>query len=256
MKSSVRTKISLLWFYGLLLFVFRLVQNRYGFDPETGLALPGSWKTVAMIVLLAVMSPFTFPWRTGKERVAFEHHFGAPEKSLTALTVGCMMLVAGGALLAVDSLTAHTGIAPIITGALAVVTGLGFLLLGRKMRAGEVLTVAPTLPSLFFGVFLVLTIYMPCASDPVLLRYFLPILAAAMVAYAFGQLAGFLRKETRPCVFSCVAGVAVVLSIAAIADGGRANSMLFGGCAVVLSVFLALQGGSCAAAPTEELPEE
>ena len=51
---------------------------------------------------------------------------------------------------------------------------------------------------MFFGVFLVLTVYLPAANDPVLPRYYLQILAAAIAAYAFSQLAGFLRRRAAP----------------------------------------------------------
>ena len=101
--------------------------------------------------------------------------------------------------------------------------------------------VAPVLPAMFFGVFLVLAVYLPAADDPVLARYYLPVLASAMVAYAFSLLAGFLRGESSPRSFTPVADLAVVTSVATLADGGLSQKLLFGGCAVILSVFLLLQ---------------
>lgn len=251
MNSTVKT-IGRLWCSGLILLGMRLIQNQTGFDPETGLALPSVAGT-ALVIALAFLAALEVPLalRLGKEKVDFEHHFAPPEKSLTALIIGCMMLVAGGILLAIESVATGGGIAPLVTGALALLTGGGFLILARQMRAWDELNVTPTLPSLFFGVFLVLTVYLPTVSDPILERYYLPVLAAALVAYAFGRLAGFLRRESSARSFTPMADLAVMTSIAAIADGGKALSLLFGGCAVVLSVFLALQGG-CIPSPQDE----
>ena len=128
------------------------------------------------------------------------------------------------------------------------VSGGGILFLVRTMRSGGQLSVAPLLPAMFFGVFLVLAVYLPAADDPVLARYYLPVLASAMAAYAFSLLAGFLRGESSPRGFTPVADLAVMLCIAAMADGGIALAILFGGCALVLSVFLLLQRETAEAA--------
>ena len=182
MNSSFWKQTGRVWCSGLILFGMRAIQNQTGFDPETGLALPSVAGT-ALVIGLAVLAALEvlFSLSLSKEKVDFEHHFAPPEKSLTALIIGCMMLVAGGILLALESVTTGGGIAPIVTGALAALTGIGFLVLGRQMRAWDELNVTPTLPSLFFGVFLVLTVYLPTASDPILERYYLPVLAAALV---------------------------------------------------------------------------
>ncbi|MBR3704154.1 MAG: hypothetical protein IKM11_01515, partial [Oscillospiraceae bacterium] len=68
-----------------------------------------------------------------------------------------------------------------------------------------------------------------------------PILAAAVSAYALAQLAGFFRAETRVRTFRFVASYAVTLCIAALAEL-NAHSILFAACALLLSVFLALEG--------------
>lgn len=255
MNTTLKS-VGRIWCGGFILFGLRLIQNRTGFDPETGLALPSAAGT-ALIIALAILAAgeLFLALRLSREKVDFAHHFAPPEKSLTALIIGCMMLVAGGILLALEGVSTGGGIAPIVTGALALLTGGGFVFLARQMRAWDEPDVTPTLPSLFFGVFLTLTVYLPTASDPVLERYYLPVLAAAMAAYSFGRLAGFLRKESSPRGFTPVGDLAVMLSIAAIADGGRALSLLFGGCALVLSVFLALQGGCIPSAEEDDESE-
>ena len=62
-----------------------------------------------------------------------------------------------------------------------------------------------------------------------------------MAAYAFSQLAGFLRGESSPRGFTPVANLAVILCLASLADGGLGQALLLGGCALVLTVFLLLQ---------------
>lgn len=251
MKATLRSTVRI-WCGGIILFVLRLIQNQTGFDPATGLSRPSVAGT-ALPIALAVLAVWELVLARGasREKPGFDSHFAPPERSLTALIVGCMMLAAGGILLLVTNIAAGS-IPALIAGVLAVMTGGGFLILGRQMRAWDELTVLPTLPSLFFGVFLVLATYLPAASDPVLARYYLQVLAAALVAYAFGQLAGFLRRESTPCAFTAVGDLAVMASIAAIADGGQAMSLLFAGCAVVLSVFLALQASQKEIAPARD----
>lgn len=241
MKTAYYT-LARLWGAGAVLFCLRLVQNRTGFDPETGLALPSAAGTAlaAALVLLAVLE-LILVRRQSRERVSFTSHFSLPgRRSLTVLAVGCMLLAAGGCLLALDGFTSG-GVAAIVTGLLALASAGGLLVLTKRFRAGEVPGVAPVLPAMFFGVFLVLTVYLPAANDPVLPRYYLQILAAAIAAYAFSQLAGFLRRESRPRTFTVLADLAVMLCLAAMADGGRAVVLLFGGCAALLTVFRLLQ---------------
>lgn len=241
MKTTISATVRV-WCGGIILLGLRLIQNQTGFDPSTGLSLPSVAGTALPIALAVLAAQELLLARKGsREKPSFDSHFAPPERSLTALVMGCLLLVAGGLLLLMGAFAAGSDIPSIVTGVLAVLTGFGFLALGRQMRAWDELNLLFVLPSLFLGVFLVLAVYLPAASDPVLARYYLQVLAAALAAYAFGQLAGFLRRESTPRTFTVVGDLAVMTSIAAIADGGMAMRLLFAGCAVVLSVFLALQ---------------
>ena len=208
-----------LWVQGLLLFALRLAQNRTGFDPETGLSLPSVPGTVlaAALVICAVAE-------------------------LAVLVAGCFLLAVGGVLLLLGALP-QRGIAAMTAGLLAVAAGAGLLLLLRQVRANGDASVFYALPAMFFAVFLVLAIYLPEESNPVLARFYVPVLAAALVAYAFSQLAGFLRRESTPRAFVRTADLAVLLCLTALADAldrpGRL--LLFGGCALLLTVFLLLR---------------
>lgn len=249
MKSAFWRRVGRLWCAGLLLFALRLWQDLTGFDPDTGLSLPSvpGAALVVCLVLLALLE-ILLAFRLDKVRAGFARRFAVPDREVPVLTVGCFMLIAGGALLAVSGGSQAAGVAGVVAGLMGAVSGGGILFLVRTMRSGGQLSVAPLLPAMFFGVFLVLAVYLPAADDPVLARYYLPVLASAMAAYAFSLLAGFLRGESSPRGFTPVADLAVMLCIAAMADGGIALAILFGGCALVLSVFLLLQRETAEAA--------
>ena len=70
---------------------------------------------------------------------------------------------------------------------------------------------------------------------------FLPIPPAVGTACAFSRLAGLLRGEGSVRAFVLWGDLAVLLCLAALADGGLARRFLFGGAALLLTVFLCLR---------------
>ncbi len=232
-----------LWVQGLLLFALRLAQLRTGFDSETGLAvasLPGTLLAALLAVCAAV--ELVLCLRLPGEKAAFDVQFARPERAVPCLVAGSFLLAAGGALLLVSALPAR-GVAAMAAGILAVAAAGGFLLLVRQLRAGGTAGVLPLLPAMFFAVFFVLTVYLPAGADPVLARYYLPVLAASAAAYALSQLAGFLRRESSARSFVWTADCAVILCLAAMADSLSSPGLLllYAGCALLLSVFLLLR---------------
>ena len=225
---------------GLAMFALRLYQNTYDFEPTTGLHFlsVAGIALVALIVLSGVLA-FVFTRSESRERPRFADHFPAPDRSTIVFVSASLLFAAGGAMLAVHAVSADVEIAPLVTAVFAVASFLGFLLLTKQMRGSAAFSVGPTLPVLFFSAFWVLTLYLPSANDPILARYYLPILAASVCAFAFAQLAGFFRGETKVRTFSFTAEYAVMLSIAAIAELNR-HSLLFAACAVMLTAFLML----------------
>lgn len=241
MKASFLKTVGRLWLGGGLMLVLRAAQNRVGFDSE-GLAVPNLPGTLLIGCVVAVfLLEFALTFRLSKAIVPFSEHFAPPEKSLMAGVCGCMLLIFGGGLLVMETLQTGFSVAPMVAGVLGVLSGMGLLPFLRQMKAGEADSVLPLLPLLFFGVFLVLAIYLSADGDPVLARFYLQVLASAMVAFAFAQFSGFLQNEGSRRRFTPVADLAVMLSIAAITDGSIALALLFGGCALLLSVFLWLQ---------------
>lgn len=232
-----------LWVQGLLLFALRLAQLRTGFDSETGLAvasLPGT--LLAALLAVCAAAELVLCLRLPGEKSAFDVQFARPERAVPCLVAGSFLLAAGGALLLVSALPAR-GVAAMAAGILAVAAAGGFLLLVRQLRAGGTAGVLPLLPAMFFAVFFVLTVYLPAGADPVLARYYLPVLAASAAAYALSQLAGFLRRESSARSFVWTADCAVILCLAAMADSLSSPGLLllYAGCALLLSVFLLLR---------------
>ena len=232
-----------LWAQGILLFALRLAQLRTGFDSETGLALaslPGT--LLAALLAVCAAAELVLCLRLPGEKAAFDVQFARPERAVPCLVAGSFLLAAGGALLLVSALPAR-GVAAMAAGILAVAAAGGFLLLVRQLRAGGTAGVLPLLPAMFFAVFFVLTVYLPAGADPVLARYYLPVLAASAAAYALSQLAGFLRRESSARSFVWTADCAVILCLAAMADSLSSPGLLllYAGCALLLSVFLLLR---------------
>ena len=231
------------WVQGLLLLGLRLTHLRMGFNPVTGLSVPSiPGKVLAAAIIICIAAELVLCWRLPKGRASFAKHFALPEKAAPFGVAGSLLLAAGGILLLTGAVPDRV-IAAIAAGVLAVAAGAGFLLLLRAMRSGDAdIPAWPVLPALFFSVFFVLAVYLPGENDPVLGRIYLPILAAAAMAYAFGQLAGFLRREGSLRSYAFMTNLAIMLCIAAMADGGGLGRMLlFAGCAVILTVFSVLR---------------
>lgn len=240
MKTALWRKAGFSLAAGLILLVLRLLQNASGFDPETALALPSLPGTLLIILLPVLLAAQLFLQRgVSREKVAFDCAFSPSAALKMPMVLGSMLLAAGGALLAVTSVTQNAGTVNIVCGVLGVAAGFGMILFAVQFFSGSDLTVTPVLPLMLFGVFLVLTVYLPTAEDPVLVRYYIPILASAAAACAFSQLAGFLQLESRPRSFAVTGNLAAALCIAALADDtGMPLRIFFVGCAVILIVFL------------------
>ncbi len=209
---------------GLLMAFLRAAQVRTGFDPATGLAVssvPGVILPVCMVFCL-IAEPL-LQRRTSKAHIRLAAALSPiGGGALAALVCGAMGLMAGGGLTAMAYLlwSQRSGLVQILAGLLAVATGAGLLLLLRALRRGgdAPVSVIPLLPSLFFTVFLVLAVYLPTATDPVLARCWLKILAASLLAFGFSQLAGLAQGESTPRSFLVTANWAAVSCIAVLGD--------------------------------------
>lgn len=231
-----------LWCQGLLLCALRFAQMRSGFDPATGLAVPSAPGT-ALLILLALCAAAELFWglRLPREEASFTGHFASPgNKAAATAAVGGMLLTAGGLVMLLTAIPARD-LTGAVTGLLSLVSGAGMVVLVQQARSENPLGVTSVLPAMFLGVFLVLDVYLPSSSDPVLARFYIPLLAAAGIACAFSQLASLLRGEGSVRAFVFWGEMTVLLCLTALADGGRERALIFGGAAVLLTVFLYLR---------------
>lgn len=244
--NSTMKKLNPIWFSAFALYLIRRSERIRGFDPDTGLTIPVfSRYTLIAGVILTALALIYHCRALPKARPHFTEHFTAPTGRATfAWVISCFFLIGGGALLGYQAVLAHEGAAALAAAVLAVITGGSFLVLAQQLRRGTAGNVLPLLPSLFFAALWLLRLYLPAGSDPVLARYWLPILAAAVDAYAFAQLAGFCRRETGVRSFGIVARFAIILSCATTAMADAPSVLIFLGCAGILGVFLALETDS------------
>lgn len=238
MRNTIYFKGIRLWVQGLLLFALRWAQLKSGFDPVTGLAqtsVPGII-LVAAILCLAAAELF-LAWKIPGGKRSYINCF-APmgQKSLPLLAAGSLILCAGGILL--PGWTALP-VAVAVAGAAAAV---GLILFAKQVRGGEAKTF-PLLPAMLFSVLFVLAVYLPVDCSPVLESYYLPVLAAALIACAFYQLAGLPCREGSLRWFAFLGDMAVPLCLAALADsiGNWGQALAFAGSAMILTVFLSLR---------------
>lgn len=267
MKKKMMTQAGRLWWEGLLLFILRLVQLKNGFDPDTGLALSGAgagplaghgvW--IGLLLCFAAELFLCFR-RPGGSKRSYACCFGPPEgPALGMLAAGSFLLIAGGALLLVGALPPQGTVAvtTAAAGILGAAGGAGLLLLAKELRGEDGPSAFPLLPAMFFSVLFLLAVYFPEESNPVLARFWLPVLAAAMAAYFLYQLSGFFHGEGNFRWFGLFSELAAVTCIASAADCLRSPGRLlvYLGFAVVCTVFLLLLREEPLPEPEEEEAE-
>lgn len=260
MKKTSYFTVLYLWVPGLLLLALRWMQLKNGFDPETGLARQspaGMVLAAALIVLAAAEAARCF--RRSGEKHSYACCFQPMEgPALPLLAAGSLLLGGGGVLLAFAG-PQGTGPSVLVIAAAAagVAAAGGVLLFAKQTRSGGE-RVFPLLPAMVFSVLFLLTVYLPQGNNPVLARYYLPVLAAALIACAFYQLAGFSCREASMRWFTFFGDLAVPVSLAALADsvGRWGQALVYAGCAIVLTVFLLLRRTELLPEPAAETPEE
>ena len=247
MKKEMFVRAGRLWLAGAVLFALRLVQLRSGFDEATGLALPslpGRILWILLLVCLAAEILLCFR-RPGGSKRSYACCFVPAEKpALGLLAAGSFLMMAGSALLLIRALPPQ-GTAAVTTaaaGVLGIAGGAGILLLGKELQSGGNPSQFPLLPVMFFSVLFVLAVYFPEESNPVLDRFYLPVLAAAMAAYFLYQLSGFPRQEGSLRWLCFVGNVVVITCVAAAADctGNFGRLLIYLGFALLATVFLLL----------------
>jgi len=264
---------------GAAAFVLRLLQNRTGFEAETGLAIPGNLFGIALVILLVVLAAGmlvlarVWPGK-GDGAPAFPADFITEDaKQLTLPVAGAFLIALAGLADVFEGLTSGNLLAQmraaadpyglaaaeaslfssrvqLILGVLLLLTGAALLLSVIACRRKEgarsetchpaLLLVAPVV----LVVRLVLT-YRADSVNPSLAAYYVSLLALVFLTLAFYRFSSFAYECGDPRRFALYAGIAVVLSLASLADGGPHISSLLlcaGGAVFLLGFLLRMSG--------------
>jgi len=242
-----------LWIQGALLLSLRLAQLKNGFDPETGLSrssVPGTVLAVLIVLLIVIEAVLGFRLPNGKRSYAnCMEPFS--KNAVPALAAGSFLL-GPGFLLSIE-----WGSLSLVTAAFGIAASVGLIFFAQRVRKSGEARVLPLLPATVYAVLFLLAVYIPEESSPVLARYYLPVLAAALVACTFYQLTGFACREGSLGWFVFFGDLAVPLCLASMADcAGKIGRMLvFFGFALVLTQFLMARRAAPLPEP-EPTPEE
>lgn len=263
-------------------FALRLLQRRTGFEPETGLPIPGClWGglltgTLILAAVLALLLTRTLP--AAPRGTSFS-------QALSTRSTGVLCLLTGGVFLlavsGVGELLEGLGISSILSRKTGVDISSGLVWPGVS-RSGAVLGLLSLLSAAclfsaalncrqggrrqlngpqaapFHGALLLVppvhlvvrlvAAYRTYSIDPVLSGYHVELLALILLTLAFYQLSAFAFQAGRPRRFSLWAALAVLLCMATLADRHPLHAvLLYVGSALVLLAFLLM----CRQAPSQ-----
>lgn len=258
---------------GAAALALRFWQNQTGFEPDSGLPVPGTPAGPALLALLLILAAVfgLLVLRLPKEAdpgPSLPGDFPLRSSSLAALLTGGAMLIAvsgladlyegisGGNLLwqlrsaaeSYELVPAASGLAPrvqLLLGGLALLSAAAMLAAVAACRRGSVSQTERSLlliPPVGLVVRLVVT-YRLDSVNPALSAYYVELLALVFLTLAFYRLSSFAFQAGRTRRFALYAAPAVVLSMAALADGGPhlSSLLLYAGGALFLLGFLVLR---------------
>ena len=273
---------------GAAAFALRLLQNRTGFEPGTGLPVPGNLPGVALLAVLAALAAAVcllvrrMPPESG-DGPAFPGAFAAwdpaplmvPVAGVFLMALSGLLDLAGGiglsqslaaadpyggvaALLAADAFSPRLRV---VMGALTLLSAAGLFRCTALCRGGKHAAAFSggawlLMPPAVLVVRLVLT-YRADSVNPALEAYYVELLALVFLTLGFYRLSSFAFRAGRTRVFSVYAALSVTLSLASLADAGIpwASRLLYIGGALVLLGFLGLRLAD-AALPAASQPDE
>lgn len=264
---------------GAVAFVLRLLQNRTGFEVSTGLPVPGNFAGLALVACFAVLAAalLLLVRKLPKDAAngpVFPADFTTENTALLFLPVAGILLIALSGLadlyegltmgnllaqmkaaadpygLAVEASTAgFSSRAQMILGVLALLSAAALLPAAISCRkkedakpfSGNLLLAPPVA----LVVRLVLT-YRLDSVNPALEAYYVELLALVFLTLAFYRLSSFAFNAGRTSRFALYVGLAVVFSLATLADGGPhlSSLLLYAGGAVTVLGFLMLRFSS------------
>lgn len=246
---------------GCAAFVLRLLQWRVGFEPDTGLPVPGApfGAATALLTVLVMVLSGLLSRRLPKESEGaplFPQGFSTAEAGLLTLAVAGVFLMAVSGL---ADMAAGLGVQGIPgMAALSAVSRREQLILG-VLTAVSAVCLFPAVAACrlrpdgmarpFSGTLLLapvvclvirlVLVYRQDSANPVLAAYWVELLALVLVILALYRLSAFSCGAGRTRRFVLYAVPAAALCLGALADGGALSSLLFNaGAALLLTGFL------------------
>ena len=249
----------------------RLLQNMTGFEPGTGLPIPGSIPGILLPVLLALSAVILFRMNSkGPVEVPLSRLLNWKDKEglVGILAGGCVMAFSGVLEIAnafgrtvtavsadgmeIVTVSAGTGRSGVVMGLLAVVAGICLLAgvaICRKTPDTEpqILLAVPVLllARLIFA-------YRLYSVDPVLANYYLELLGLMLLILASYRLSGFAVQAGGPRMFGFYADLTAILAVTLLADGHSAALLPLGGAAALEGFQRAMRMSGAAKGKTEE----
>ena len=234
----------------------RLLQNMTGFEPGTGLPIPGSIPGILLPVLLALSAVILFRMNSklpkGPVEVPLSQLLNWNDKGslFGILAGGCVMAFSGVLEIAnafgrtvtavsadgmeIVTVSAGTGRSGVVMGLLAVVAGICLLAgvaICRKTPDTE--------PQILLAV-------------PVLANYYLELLGLMLLILASYRLSGFAVQAGGPRMFGFYADLTAILAVTLLADGHSAALLPLGGAAALEGFQRAMRMSDVAEKKTEE----
>ena len=261
--------------FGAVGFLLRLLQNRTGFEPDTGLPIPGSVPAILLPILLMAAAGILYlavrrVLPKEMPELPFSRQFDLSNRTglFSALAGGCIMALSGvseivgamgGSAAAVSAdgmeivtVSAGAGRSGVVMGLLAVVAGICLLAgvaICRKTPDTEpqILLAVPVLllARLIFA-------YRLYSVDPVLANYYLELLGLMLLILASYRLSGFAVQAGGPRMFGFYADLTAILAVTLLADGHSAALLPLGGAAALDGFQRAMRMSDIAEKKTEE----
>lgn len=220
----------------------RVWQNLAGYE-DTGLARRGFLPGILLpVVLLAAAVVFTRRARSlpGRQadalRLAVDFRFTGNLPAAACAVAGSLLVMLGGVLFAASAavnVRIPLGLFAVAAAACTLYTALA---LYRGNGTPQSLTLlVPICALVVFLVFL----YRADASEPVLARIYVEILAAAALTYSATKRTAFAYGGSSPRRYAPAGAVAALLALTAASEGGSiARVALLAGCAAIEAAFL------------------
>lgn len=250
-KYIVFPALSLLFGAGGI--VLRTLQNQTGFEPDTGLPIPGNPYALALPILLALTALVflllgrMLPGERGETFFPFQEYFSADGAGiLTMLVMGIFLWLLSGAYDAYLGLTITFSRLELLLGILTVFAAASQIPVVSACRRGSKKPLNSNLlliPVAYLVVRLVLA-YREDSVNPALSAYYVDLLALVFLILTFYRTSSFAFQNGRTRRFTVYAAVAVVLCMTTLADGHTLSGLLFYGGSSLWTLSLMLLRGS------------